>query len=145
MSISELLLSTAQVDTADPMAALAIIVSTAIATGAVLMQFLTLMRHEGEEAVVSSYTWLLLASFAVAMGAFFWRQHGDYFLVLLMGVLASGAMATFILNLSKRDVIERVRETRETTSGSTPELDDAISTLRNKLKSAREARQAHYG
>lgn len=143
MSFTELFVTTANTPGADPLAALAIIVSTAIATGAVLMQFLTLMRHEGEEALVSSFTWLLLASFAVTMGAFFWRQYGDYFLVLLMGVLASGAIASYILNLSKRDVIERVRESRQQLSGHLPELDTAVSELREKLKAARESRHIH--
>ena len=143
LNVSDWFMSAAQAQSVDPIAALAIIVSTAIAIGAVFMQFLTLLRHEGEDAVASSFTWLLLASFAIAAGAFFWRQFGDYFLALLMGLLASGAMASFILNQTKRDVIERVKEARHPDAIFTPELDHAGHALRKKIEMAREARQTN--
>lgn len=143
MSFTELFVATAQTQDADPLAALAIIVATAIATGAVLMQFLTLMRHHGEDAVVSSFTWLLLALFSVTMGAYFWRQYDDYFLVLLMGVLASGAIASYILNLSKREVIDEVRKKRWQAAGHLHELDNTGESLRRKLKAARASRHPH--
>jgi uncharacterized membrane protein YfcA len=127
----------------DPLAGIGVIVSTAIAFGAIVMQFLALLRHQGEEAVVSSLTWLLLASFSVAMGAYFWREFSDFFLVLLMGLLALGALAGYLLNLSKREMLERVRRARALAQASRSEMTDAAISLRLKLQRARQTRRNH--
>lgn len=125
----------------DPIAGIGVIVSTAIAFGAIVMQFLALLRHQGDEAVVSSMTWLLLASFSVAMGAYFWREFSDFFLVVLMGLLALGAVAGYLLNLSKREMLERVRRARRRAQASQSEMTDAAISLRLKLQRARQGRR----
>ncbi len=140
MGFMELLISSELAKDIDPVAGFGVIVFTAVALGAIIMQFLTLVRHEGEQAVVSSMTWLLLASFSVAMGAYIWREYSDYFLVLLMGLLAAGAIAGYMLTLSKREIIDRVRRTRRVTGGRRAEVQNAASSLRIKLRHARRVR-----
>lgn len=126
----------------DTTTAALLILSVAVAFVAICMQFLTVLRHGGKDAVVSSFTWLLLASFAAAVGALVWQEHGDFFLLLLMELLASGALAGGILNLRYRKLLREVARERAAANHTPTEFEDVAEALRRKLRAAREARQA---
>jgi uncharacterized membrane protein YfcA len=121
----------------DPMTGGVIIIATAIALGAIVLQFITLMRHDGRQAVVSSLTWVLLAGFAALMGALFYQTLQDFFLVLLMALLVAGATAGFVLHYIKSEQIRQIRFTRLVLDYPADDVEDVAARLRRKVHRAR--------
>jgi len=120
----------------DAFTATLVIVSTTIAFGAIVLQFIAVLRHDAHQAVLSSMTWLLLAAFAAAMGAYFHQTLGEFFMVLLMALLSAGGLAGLILNLGRREVIQRAIEEQHTRFAP-PTAEQAAAELRRKLDKAR--------
>lgn len=122
----------------DAFTALLVIVSTTIAFGAIVLQFFAVLRHDAQQAVLSSMTWLLLAAFGAAMGAYFHRSLGDFFLVLLMALLSAGGVAGLLLHLSRRATIAQAREERLIHRLSRRlSAEETAAKLRQKLAQAR--------
>ena len=121
----------------DPFTAAVVIISTAIALGAIVLQFITLMRHDGREAVLSSITWLLLAAFAALMGAVFYHTLHDFFLMLLMAMIVAGATAGLVLHYIKSEQIREIRFTRLVLDHEPGNVEDMAARLRRKLRRAR--------
>jgi hypothetical protein len=125
----------------DQETAVMLIVSVAVAFVAITLQFLTVLRHKGQDAVINSFTWLLLAAFAAAAGGLIWQRHGEFFLTLLMEILASGALAGTILNLRYRKLLKEVAKQRQRPEHVPREFENVAEALRLKLRSARLVKQ----
>ena len=130
----------AEVSGVDIEMAAVLVISVGVAFVAITMQFITVLRHKGEHAVVDSFTWLLLAGFAAAVGAFVWQKHSDFFLTLTLEILASGAIAGFVLNLRNQAMLAEVQKMRKAPKADFVEHQNKAIDIREKLRAAREAK-----
>lgn len=118
-----------------------LILSVGVAFAAITLQFLTVLRHKGKDAVVNAFTWLSLAAFSASVGALLWQRHGEFFLMLVMEILASGAIAGTILNLRYRKMLAAIAQERKAPEYVPTEFENVAASLRNKLRAAREQKQ----
>lgn len=140
ISFSDFLTQIPEVSRLDFESAVVLIVSVAIAFIAISLQFITVLRHRGQDAVVNSFTWLLLAGFAAAVGAMVWQRHGDFFLMLTLEILASGALSGYLLNLRYRRLLAEVSAQREAAEYVPTEHENVAAALRERLRAARLAK-----
>lgn len=120
--------------------AVVLIISSAFAFAAITLQFLTVLRHKGQEAVVDAFTWVLLGAFSALVGALVWQQHGDFFLMLVLEFLAAAAISGYLLSLRYRKLLSDVEEDRKKKSRVPTEHLDAAAGIRDKLRAARLAK-----
>lgn len=140
-----LLLQLPDVTKVDLETAVVLILSVGVAFVAITLQFLTVLRHAGKDAVVNAFTWLLLAAFSAAVGALLWQRHGEFFLMLVMEILASGALAGTILNIRYRRMLGEIEKERQAPEYAPTEFENVAAALQNKLRAAREKKRVSGG
>ena len=113
-----------------------------VALAAVILQFTSLIVRKGQDSVVSLLTWVLLASFAAAIGGYTWKTYEDVFAVVLMGLLSLGAILCFVFSFSKRKVLAEVAQARKAAGTATFAIEDTAAELRMRLQARRQQRAA---
>ena len=76
-----------------------------IFVGAFILQFFSIYRHRGRDAVVSMMTWVLVACLCMTVAGYYWQQQRDFFQVVLLLFLAGGALSCFMLSAMSRQTL----------------------------------------
>lgn len=116
-----------------------------IFVGVFLLQFFSIYRHGGREAVVSMLTWFLVAGLCTVLAGYYWQQQRDFFQVILLLILTAGALSCLLMSYMARNTIaeEVVRRQAESTVMAThPDpMDQAIVAMRDRLALARKRKE----
>ena len=116
-----------------------------IFVGVFLLQFFSIYRHGGREAVVSMLTWFLVAGLCTVLAGYYWQQQRDFFQVILLLILTAGALSCLLMSYMARNTIaEEVvrRQTESTAMAAHPDsMDQAIAAMRDRLALARKRKE----
>jgi len=117
-----------------------------IFVGVFVLQFFSIYRHGGRDAIVSMLTWLLVACLCLAVGGYYWQQQRDFFQAVLLLCLAGGALSCFLISLISRKTLEEEAERRKSEVASVPSSSDqmiaASTAMRERLAKARHRNEA---
>src|ERR1035437_10327031 len=91
-----------------------------IFVGVFMLQFFSIYRHGGRDAIVSMLTWLLVACLCLAVAGYHWQQQRDFFQAILLLCLAGGAISCFLISLISRKTLEQEAERRKSEAVATP-------------------------
>ena len=122
-----------------------------IFVGVFLLQFFSIYRHGGREAVVSMLTWVLVAGLCTVLAGYYWQQQRDFFQVVLLLILTVGALICVLMSYMARSTIaeEVVRRQMESTGAREishdDEMDQAIVAMRDRLALARKRKEPVSG
>jgi uncharacterized protein involved in response to NO len=119
------------------------VVASLLFVGVFILQFFSVYRHGGRDAVVSMMTWVLVACLCAALAGYYWQQQRDFFQVVLLLILTGGAISCFLLSIIARVTLGEEAERRRTERGEiTANRDDqvsqAIADMRGKIALARQ-------
>ena len=108
-----------------------------------ILQFFSIYRHGGRDAVVSMMTWVLVAGLCTALAGLYWQQQRDFFQVVLLLILAGGALSCFLISVMSRETLQQEVERRKgEAAGEASALDSAIedkaAAMRERLALARQ-------
>ncbi len=122
------------------------VVASLIFIGTFILQFFSIYRHGGRDAVVSMLTWVLVACLCAAMAGYYWQQQRDFFQVVLLLILTGGALSCFLISIFARNAIEDEVERLKAESGQETNREDQIeqaaAAMREKLAIARKRKEA---
>lgn len=121
-----------------------IIFSSGIGIGAAIIQINSIRSRKGSDAATSVVTWMLLLTFSLTMIYYLWHISANLVLPLLLGALALSSAAGLAISFRARHQLAAIAEARRQPS-DTALLQDynlarAASSLRKRLRSAREQR-----
>ncbi len=108
-----------------------------------ILQFFSIYRHGGRDAVVSMMTWVLVAGLCTALAGLYWQQQRDFFQVVLLLILAGGALSCFLISAMSRETLQQeVARRKGEAAGGVSALDSAIedkaAAMRERLALARQ-------
>lgn len=116
-----------------------------IFVGVFLLQFFSIYRHGGREAVVSMLTWFLVAGLCTVLAGYYWQQQRDFFQVILLLILTAGALSCLLMSyMARHTIAEEVvrRQTESTMMAVHPDpMDQAIVAMRDRLALARKRKE----
>ncbi len=122
------------------------IFASLIFVGAFMLQFFSIYRHGGRDAVVSMLTWLLVACLCLTVAGYYWQQERDFFQAVLLLFLTGGALSCFLVSLVSRKTLDQESARRKVEVASAPSKTDqfvvAAAEFRERLAQAR-SRKAH--
>lgn len=119
------------------------VIASLIFVGAFVLQFFSIYRHGGREAVVSMMTWVLVASLCSALAGYYWQQQRDFFQVILLLILSAGALSCFLISALSRKTLEQEIQRRKIEDAPAnhqleAEIANTASTMRHRLAQARQ-------
>lgn len=113
-----------------------------IFVGVFVLQFFSIYRHGGRDAVVSMLTWLLVACLCLTVAGYYWQQERDVFQAILLLILTGGALSCFMISFASRATIDMEIERRSHDSAAvsekTAQLEQASAEFRERLAKARQ-------
>ena len=113
-----------------------------IFVGVFILQFFSIYRHGGRDAVVSMLTWLLVACLCLAVAGYYWQQQRDFFQAILLLCLAGGAVSCFLISLLSRKTLEQEVVRRKSEAVAMPSTSNqasaAAAAIRERLAKARQ-------
>lgn len=122
------------------------VVASLIFVGAFILQFFSIYRHGGRDAVVSMLTWVLVAGLCAAVAGYYWQQQRDFFQVVLLLILTGGALSCFLISIIARGTIEEEVQRRKAEVGPDSSRDDQLehtaAAMRERLALARKRKEA---
>jgi vacuolar-type H+-ATPase subunit I/STV1 len=118
-----------------------------IFVGVFILQFFSIYRHGGRDAIVSMLTWLLVACLCLAVAGYYWQQQRDFFQAVLLLCLAGGALSCFLVSLISRDTLKQEAERLKSEAMVMPnksaeEANAAAAAIRERLAKARHRKEA---
>ena len=122
------------------------VVASLIFVGAFILQFFSIYRHGGRDAVVSMLTWVLVACLCTAVAGYYWQQQRDFFQVVLLLILTGGALSCFLISIIARSTLDEevARRKGEASPDTTrdDQLEHAAAAIRERLAVARKRKEA---
>ncbi|HQW20386.1 MAG TPA: hypothetical protein PLI90_06910 [Rhodocyclaceae bacterium] len=129
-----------------PLDKVASIGASMIFIGVFILQFFSIYRHGGRDAVVSMLTWLLVACLCLAVAGYYWKQERDFFQAILLLCLTGGAISCFLVSLLSRKTLVQESERRKSETAVTPGYSDqaviAANAVRERFAQARTRKEA---
>lgn len=125
-----------------PLEKVASIGASMIFVGVFVLQFFSIYRHGGRDAVVSILTWLLVACLCLAIAGFYWQQERDFFQAVLLLCLAAGAVSCFLVSLASRKTLEkeagrRKSEAAPSSAAASAQVMSSVDAMRQRFARAR--------
>lgn len=116
-----------------------------IFVGVFVLQFFSIYRHGGRDAVVSMLTWLLVACLCLTVAGYYWQQERDVFQAVLLLTLTGGALSCFLISFVSRTTLDLELERRNfdisTVSSRSAQVEVAAAEFRERLAKARERKK----
>ncbi|MBP9713510.1 MAG: hypothetical protein KBD60_07430 [Sterolibacterium sp.] len=113
-----------------------------IFVGVFILQFFSIYRHGGRDAVVSLLTWVLVACLCASLAGYYWQQQRDFFQVVLLLILTAGALSCFLLSIVARSTLNEEVERRKGDAVADAPRDDQFAqvakTMRERIALARQ-------
>ncbi len=111
-----------------------------------ILQFFSIYRHGGRDAVVSMMTWVLVAGLCTALAGLYWQQQRDFFQVILLLILAGGALSCYLISILSKETlkqeVERRRFEKPVSSALDSAVEDKAAAIRERLALARQRKSS---